>query len=63
MTVLEHMEKIRHALGATHAQFADLTMREVRDAQARTSWCAQHGGIRSEGCSWCSYLDKMEERR
>lgn len=62
-TVEQHLEKIRHALGVTHAKFATLTMREVQQAQARTTWCAQHGGLRDAGCDWCSYLDKVEAGR
>lgn len=60
MTVEQHLEKIRLSLGISRADFADLTVRQLQEAQARTTWCAVHGSVRNVKCGWCGYLSRVE---
>jgi hypothetical protein len=59
-TVDEHLDGIRQALGVTWAQFGNLTIAQVQEADRRASWCATHRGLRDPSCDWCRHLERND---
>ncbi len=55
--VTRKLEELRADVGCRDAHaFESLTMREVAEALARSSWCGQHGGARVPRCLACQAL-------
>jgi hypothetical protein len=60
LTVEEHLDKIRRSLGVSGDVFANLSVREIIDANRRDLHCATHWGLRDAGCGWCKQLLRLE---